>query len=186
MRARRMMASVAVTLLVASGAVLAGASSVSAAASDQVWYHSVGSPSPEAPCPESDPADLAKGWTPWVKGYEAWPNDGQGGWTCGRSILWAKGSPPGDTATGLAVCALVYEGLGEYINFTNGVSLRAGANVHFDSSCALDTGFFTVYDFVLVPLGADATPLCIQAFGATYVATQTLPWSSNIYNCVAG
>lgn len=178
MRVRRFMAAAAATALVASGTMLAGASSASAADSDQIWYQAVGSPSETAPCPESDAADLAAGWTPWVKGYEKWPNDGEGGWTCGRSILWAKGSPAPSSGDYPSIgCALADIA---YYDFLGGWSLPANTSAFSDAACTNETSLFASVPIVYAPVGWDASVLCLDAFG---LPTSFGPFGDDVYGC---
>lgn len=167
MNVRRWVAVGASAALVTAGVVMAGATPASAADTDQIWYQAIGSPSQEAPCPESDPADLSKGWTKWVKGYEMWPNDGKGGWTCGRSILWAKGSPPPSSSFPSAGC--VQGSSAEWVDFLGGFSLPYGSPVYYNPACSTIPGS-AGYSIVYAPDGAaQADDLCQAAFGTLAV-----------------
>lgn len=166
-------------LLVASGGLVFGASAATAAEGDQIWYQSVGSPSAEAPCPDSSAEDVAKGWSPWVKGYEEWPNDGKGGWTCGRSILWAKGSP---APSGFPGCVQVLDdSFGpNWMNFATGYFLPQGSPAYSDAAC-------TVFAFAAVPVvyatdAALAQARCTAALPGR-VADQPAGLPPNIYRC---
>lgn len=90
MSIRRILAATAAAVMVASGAVLAGASPASA---DQVWHQSIGRASAEAACPTDSPEDLTAGWTPWGASWEKWNNNNQGGYVCSRQITWAYDAP---------------------------------------------------------------------------------------------
>jgi hypothetical protein len=178
MRTRRIMATAAATVLVAVAGMLTGATSASAADTDQIWYQSVGSPSQDAPCPESDAADLAKGWTPWVKGYEDWPNDGKGGWTCGRSILWAKGSPAPSSGDYPSIgCALADIA---YYDFLGGWSLPALTGGFSDAACTNPTSAYLAVPAVYAPVGWDASDLCLDAFG---LPVSFGPYGDDLYGC---
>jgi hypothetical protein len=179
------MMSAAAAVLVGSAAMLAGASSASAATSDQIWYQSLGNPSQSAPCPESEAADLAKGWTPWVKGYEMWPNDGQGGWTCGRSILWAKGSQArGNVGAGATGCVQVQGDpfTAAWLDFGTGFFSPQGSNSYRDSGCSSLLGT-TGWNIVRAADVSRASERCASAIPGKVATTQgwTLP---NIYTCV--
>lgn len=185
MRTRRIAATVAAAVLTASGLAIAGAAPASA---NQVWHQSVGRASADAPCPDSDPALLALGWSKWAPSYEQWPNNGQGGWTCTRSITWAKSTPPGLTVGGEAnpsLCVEVFRFDAEnaqYLDFALSRALPSGSPIYTDRFCTSDTEP-TGYDFVLVPTGGDPDLACRDGFGAEYVSGRDEDWQSNIYDC---
>ncbi len=182
MNVRRWVAAGASTALLAAGSVIAAAAPASAASTDQIWYQSIGSASKEAPCPDSDPADLAAGWTAWAKSYEMWPNDGRGGWTCGRSILWAKGSPaPSSSGYPSAGCEQL-ESIPVYFDFDGGWQLPVGTQGFHDSACSIPvTGWFMTEPFVYSPAPWDPADLCNQVeSGSTPVPYGVDP---DIYYC---
>jgi hypothetical protein len=160
---RKILAVATAMVLMASGAVLAGASAASAATLDQMWNQSVGSPSTDAPCSTSSAEDLTAGWTQWAPSWEQWPSDGQGGWTCGRSILWDKGSSASDqggsrTAAG---CVLIsnYQNPAEYMFFfpTNFLALAP----NYQEGCTVPFPNPHVYrNFAYAPDLAEAQSLC--------------------------
>lgn len=101
MRSRRLAGFTGAFLLAIAAVGIAGAAP---AAADQVWHQSVARASSDAACPTSSAADIDAGWTEWAATWEAWPNDGTGGWTCARSITWAKDSQAPEDSAGLSGC----------------------------------------------------------------------------------
>jgi hypothetical protein len=86
-------------LVMVAGAVVGGGS----ASADSVWVQSYErsseteeceSPSWETPWQASWGTDSA-----WKPAWEQWANDGQGGWTCTRSITWAR-TPASSSSSG--------------------------------------------------------------------------------------
>lgn len=151
---RKILATTAMTVMVASGAVLVGASPASA---DQVWNQSIGRASADAACPTSDAADLDAGWSEWMASWELWANDGTGGYVCSRSITWAKDSPPsGD--------GCVQGSPFEWLDFLGGWSLPFGSPLYADVDCSV-LGGTAVYDIVYATDGAEASARCIAVFG---------------------
>jgi hypothetical protein len=80
-----------VTVVVFSAGMLAGGG---AAQADQVWYQGYERSSSEVVCtaqPGETPWQAS--WGPdasWHPSWEMWANGGRGGWTCWRSITWAR------------------------------------------------------------------------------------------------
>ena len=77
-------------LVMVAGAVVGGGS----ATADSVWVQSYERSSETAQC-ESPPGETP--WqasfgpdSSWTPTWEQWANDGKGGWTCTRSITWAR------------------------------------------------------------------------------------------------
>jgi hypothetical protein len=179
MRVRRALVAMAGAVVVASGLGMVVASPASAADTDQIWYQAVGRPSKDAPCLESDPADLAKGWTPWVKSYEMWPNDGTGGWTCGRSILWAKGAPPpAQRAYPSAGCVPVFSG--QWIDFGGGWFVEyMSFHLYTDPTCSGTAE--QVVAAVYAPPPFEAAALCVEGSGGTLPTPYAL--LNDAYRC---
>ncbi len=161
MRNRLLAAAGAVTLV--AGAALAVAPAASA---DQIWHESVGRPSADAPCPVTSAKDSAAGWSPWVATWEQWPNGGDGGFTCTRSVTWAYESDAGSGP--------VYPSGGcerrtqnTWVNFLGGWSLPAFSAGYGMPDC---TNYLGAIDLPLVyaPDGEQqASMLCEEAFGTT-------------------
>ncbi len=77
-------------LVMVAGAVVGGGS----ATADSVWVRSYERSSETAQC-ESPPGETPwqASWgtdSSWKPAWEQWANDGKGGWTCTRSITWAR------------------------------------------------------------------------------------------------
>ena len=173
MRMRRIVATAGAAVLAVSGLVMAGAAP---AAADQIWYQAVGSPSKDAPCAESSAEDLALGWSTWAKSYAEWPNDGKGGWTCERSILWAKGTPPSSAAG--PGCVLVESDPNFYLDFGSG---NVAYDIFLDPGCTdlygrVDPGTAYVYAASLEA----ATEVCNSLVGPL---DDTLYRGNNVYFC---
>ena len=66
------------------------------AAADSVWYQSYGRASQTEACTaQVGETPWQASWgadSSWYPTWEQWANGGTGGWTCGRSITWAKDS----------------------------------------------------------------------------------------------
>jgi hypothetical protein len=180
-----MAAAVGASVLLVGGMALAGASPASA---DQVWQQSQGRVSADAACPSSDAADLETGWSQWNKSYEMWMNHGQGGWTCTRSVTWAKDAiiaAVEDVVTphpsGLCVLYVrAFIGPDYYLNFAGGWSLPPRSTGYTSADCTtgaeLSTGLWTVY----APDGFSAETLCREAFPAT---VSVVGWALDVYEC---
>jgi hypothetical protein len=88
-----------VSVVVVSAGVLAGGG---AAQADEVWYQGYGRASSTEACP-AQPGETPwqDSWGPdasWHPSWEMWANGGRGGWTCWRSITWAR-DPVAPTAS---------------------------------------------------------------------------------------
>ena len=88
-RSKRFLATLSVLVVVAG--MLFGAR---VAVADSVWYQSYGRASQTEACaaqPGETPWQASWGAdSSWYPTWEQWANKGTGGWTCGRSITWAK------------------------------------------------------------------------------------------------
>ncbi len=87
-------------LVMVAGAVVGGGS----ATADSVWVQSYERSSETAQC-ESPPGETPwqASWgtdSSWKPAWEQWANDGKGGWTCTRSITWAR-TPAASSSSGL-------------------------------------------------------------------------------------
>jgi len=98
-RSRKFLA--ALSALAAVAATLLGAN---VASGDEVWNQSYQLASQSEECvaqpgetPWQDSWGTNPGWSPsWAK----WANEGQGGWTCNRSITWAQTPVPASSSSG--------------------------------------------------------------------------------------
>ena len=90
----------------APGGQVAGFTTTSSAAADQIWYQSLGRSSAAAACEKSTSSDLAAGWTQWAPSWEQWANNSKGGFVCSRQITWLYDSvPPSSSGSGPLTCA---------------------------------------------------------------------------------
>ena len=104
----------------APGGQVAGFTTASPAAADQIWYQSVGRASATAACEKSTTTELAAGWTDWAPSWDTWVNGGNGGFVCNRHITWAYDTPPVSCAAGAGAantCVLGATGPGGGIVF---------------------------------------------------------------------
>ena len=86
-------------LVMVAGAVVGGGS----ASADSVWVQSYERSSETAEC-ESQAGETPwqASWgtdSSWKPAWEQWANDGQGGWTCTRSVTWAR-TPASSSSSG--------------------------------------------------------------------------------------
>lgn len=82
------------SVMVLGAGLLLGANVVAA---DSVQVQSYQRDSPTAECPnQSWETPWQADWGPdssWTPSWEQWANNGNGGWTCTRTIVWARSSP---------------------------------------------------------------------------------------------
>ena len=150
----------AAAVMVAGGASLVVAPAASA---DLIWYQAVGSVREDAPCPTSDAADLQAGWTSWMRGWEQWPHGGQGGWICGRSIVWGKDAPVPAPAPVFPGCVLLSSlGTVQYVDFSATFIGIDGSPVFGDSGCTNQIG--TGGEYVYASDISQAGALCDSAW----------------------
>jgi len=114
-RARTFLATLSVLVVVAG--MLFGANVASA---DSVWYQSYGRVSQSEACAaQVGETPWQASWgtdSSWYPSWEQWANGGTGGWTCGRSITWARDSAArtyalGDVGPGGGLVFLISGGL---------------------------------------------------------------------------
>ena len=101
-RSKSLFAALSVLLMIA--ATLFGAN---VASGDEVWHQSYQRGSASEACvaqagetPWQDSWGTNPGWSP---SWEQWANNGQGGWTCNRSITWAQ-TPAASSGGGSVAC----------------------------------------------------------------------------------
>lgn len=165
---------------------IAGASVALAApaTADQVWHQSVQRPSAEAACSPSTSAELEAGWSDWSPSWELWANDGLGGWTCTRSIVWARDSGGGP---GCLLWSAADEGrLARYRQFGDSWSSPAMAPLWTNATCSGEPFTATDWPAVYAPPGTDPSARCAEAFPATPVAFVP-SWrpDPDVYACTA-
>ena len=89
MRFSRLVAAGASALLVTGFGI--GFASPASADHNRVWTQQVQRASEDAPCDIPEVKGEAAGWSAWAPSWAQWPNRGEGGWICTRSITWATG-----------------------------------------------------------------------------------------------
>ena len=98
-RSKRFLATLSVLVVVAG--MLFGAR---VAVADSVWYQSYGRVSQTEACTaQVGETPWQASWgadSSWYPTWEQWANKGTGGWTCGRSITWARDSAARTNALG--------------------------------------------------------------------------------------
>ena len=172
----RMLATAAAILPVVSAGLLAAPS----AQADQIWYQSVGRTTANSSCQESTAADLAAGWTQWSSSWERWINAGAGGYTCSRSIVWAKDSA--SSQVGPAGCTPLYDSLtGLSVDFATSNYLPYGSTVYNEATCATVTSSIN-RGIAYGATQAEAQALCRLNEGLDAAYQQTM--NPNIYACV--
>ena len=86
-------------LVMVAGAVVGGGS----ATADSVWVQSYERSSQTAECEtQAGETPWQASWgtdSSWKPAWEQWANDGQGGWTCTRSVTWAR-TPASSSSSG--------------------------------------------------------------------------------------
>ena len=90
-RARKFLATLSALVVVAG--MLFGANVASADSVQYQWYQRVSQS--EACAAQVGETPWQASWgtdSSWYPSWEQWANNGKGGWTCGRSIAWAKDS----------------------------------------------------------------------------------------------
>lgn len=180
----RLAATTAACLLVAAGPVTVGAAPASA---DQVWHQSVGRSSVDALCPQSENDDLEAGWSPWAASWERWANDGTGGWTCYRSITWAKDTPP-PAATVFVVsgCLQSESGPNTYLLFGAANALPIGTQVYTDADCLLPFSPARTINawFVAANDQRTAQAICSDVLRREQVRVYDLVGDSRVFICL--
>jgi len=147
-----------VTVVVLAMGTLVSANGASA---DSVWLQSYQRASQTEACtaqPGETPWQAS--WGPdssWNRSWEQWPNGGTGGWTCTRSITWAKSGFP----SGFPSAGCISTGA-KWLNFGGSYFLNAGS-VFYDANCINAMG--TIFGSVYAPAPFDALTLCLSAFG---------------------
>jgi len=140
------------------------------ASANQVWTQQVQRASADAPCDIPAVEGEAAGWSAWAPSWAQWPNGGEGGWVCTRSITWAKDTPPpGMMSSGggsaYASVGCVQGSPSEWVDFLGGWALPEGSPDYLeDPTCTTSNGPI-LWDIVYVPDGADPSTLCIEAWG---------------------
>ena len=182
MTVRKWLATAAASVVVIGGVMVAGAAPASA---DETWTQSFQRSGPTAPCEAPRALDIVwqDGWTgspDWTPTWEQWPNAGEGGWTCTRSITWAHSAPPPPlfpAGNCVDVQSSTYYG-----QFNGGFSLDRSATVYADADCTVDANTTWVYYMVYAPAGFDAESLCLEAWGS---ADTLVNFGRDVWGCTS-
>ncbi|MFY9231749.1 MAG: hypothetical protein WAO50_07555 [Candidatus Nanopelagicales bacterium] len=149
-----------------------------AASADEVWEQQYQRESSTAACPT--PADETPwqasytGQREWAGSWAQWPNDGQGGWVCQRSIIWAHDPPPGPG------CIPWMNGpFGPfYYDFLGSTYLPVGAPVYLDAACSAPSGSNTSVGTAYASDGTGALSIC-----ATHGYSVVYDRTNNVWSC---
>lgn len=148
------------------------------ASADQVWHQAVGRTSADSSCPNSTVDDVAAGWSQWGASWEQWPNSGNGGYACTRSITWAKDS----TGAGCAQVEINTDpDVPGWGNFGSGYFVPRLSTKFIDPGCSVPSGFWNV-NLVSATDHTLATQRCAAAVPGT-VAGRVDLLAPNIYFC---
>ena len=163
----------ALSVITAGSALALGLASLTGQAQAQTgtWHQSLERSDSDATCKapanETPWQSSFRGQQEWTPSWAQWPNNGQGGWVCQRTIVWAQTSGPTLPSAG---CILTFSGIGplRYADFRGGYALSGfsdSAALYSDSSCTSPTGQYVGGAVVYSPPGFDANALCERAFG---------------------
>jgi len=82
------------------------------------------------------------GWSQWGQSWERWPNGGTGGWTCTRSITWARDSAAPD---GAHIPCSAWTTPDHFLRFDGVNALPIGTELYSDADCTTLSGSYTSY-----------------------------------------
>jgi hypothetical protein len=179
-RIRRWEAIAAASFVIVGGIAVGAAPAASA---DQVWHQSIGRASQDSPCPTSTALDLVEGWSEWGSSWEKWPKAGTGGWTCTRSITWAKDSGRSYTCAAWTAANLL-------LKFDGVNALPIGTPLYSDADCTTLSGSSTDYYWAVYASTVEgAQTICDRVTGdRTHVAFNRLGMDivlgTNVWACV--
>jgi hypothetical protein len=116
---------------------LVGVATAPVASADSIWVQSYQRVSQADLCPHvTSETPWQSQWgtdSSWHPSYEQWAHGGTGGWTCTRSITWAR-----ESSNPAAYIGCIFAGSSPYttyFEFGSEPFLAAGARVFSDSSC---------------------------------------------------
>ena len=182
-RSRKLLA-VATASLVATGALFLA----SAASADEIQVQSYQRSGESEVCaaqPNETPWQASWGDdSSWHPSWEQWANNGEGGWTCTRSIVWAK-SPAAAQAPSVSTagCTTLYGfDPDKSLDFLGGNFLPAGTFAFTDGTCTTQWNAMT---FPMVYAGSLAAASAVCAANVPLTPTAVSPyWAHlNIYYC---
>ncbi len=181
MRARRILIALSSLAVVAAGLTL-----TPSASADSVQVQSYQRTAQSQACaaqPGETPWEAAWGAdSSWSPSWEQWANGGQGGWTCARSITWAKDSPMASSGLG---CSPFQQSPSTpyWVDFGSGYVVPVGSQVFYDASCTVPISLMT-WSVVWAVDSATAEVLCEAASPGSVIALDRTVIPVNIYWCM--
>jgi hypothetical protein len=150
------------------------------ASADQVWHQSVVRVGPESACPSNSLDETSSGWSRWHGGWELWPNKGTGGFTCSRSIVWAK-----ETSSRVVTCVANSDPISSmtlWWDFGDSYFLPGGTHAYLDATCVVlsEDESASIVNAPASSSPTDVAALCLSAFGPG--RTVAGPWG-DIWSC---
>jgi hypothetical protein len=175
MRARRILIALSSLAVVAAGLTMAPTASAN---SVQVQSYQRASQS-EACTAQLGETPWQAAWgtdSSWHPTWERWANGGTGGWTCTRSITWAK-------TIGCAKVDNTWPPDGLWLDFGSGYFMSPGAMLFADASCTQEIG--PTDDSIVWADGfAQADSRCKSLLGPDTSADQPDYATQNTFSCV--
>lgn len=154
------------------------------ASADEVWEQQYQRESSTAACPP--PADETPwqatytGQREWAGSWAQWPNDGQGGWVCRRSIVWAVSMPSRVGCIRWADTYGFYPGPLFY-DFGYSQYLASGSPTYTDASCTASLGP-TSTGTAYASTATAALAIC-QQYGIGLGYTTVYQRLNNVWSC---
>jgi hypothetical protein len=186
LRASRILSALSSLAVVAAGLAFAPAASAN---SVQVQSYQRASQS-EACAAQAGETPWEAAWgvdSSWAPSWEQWANGGTGGWTCTRSITWAK-----DTARASLGCTqfqfAVNPSLAEWVDFGSGHVAPPGSLIYVDSDCTVLAPDPQLVPYMAVVWAADsdaAAALCLMTVPQSNAEHSELRNPTSIYVCFA-
>ena len=179
MRTRSVLATSAAFAAAAAGLMIAGAAPVSA---DQAWHQSIGRASAQAACPSSSASDTTLGWSAWEPSWETWADEGQGGWTCTRSITWALSTPPpsGEQPPG---CIQIRVSAAWYLDFGSGYFVPRDSEATTSCTPPASLAGITAWAYVYATDMTVAETRCKEGLADDLASVEPVVGLQNVYIC---
>jgi hypothetical protein len=175
MRARRILIALSSLAVVAAGLTL-----TPSASADSVQVQSYQRTAQSQACaaqPGETPWEAAWGAdSSWHPTWEQWANGGQGGWTCGRTIVWAK-------TIGCVQTVVDIDPGPAWSDFGSGYSLPFLSRVFSDGRCSEAIGWLP-FDAVWAADVAQAHARCESVWPGTRANRADLATAS-LFACIA-
>jgi len=145
-----------------AGLTVAALAPLANASTSYTWIQQVQRESADAPCDIPTAEGEAARWLDWGPSWAQWPNDGQGGWVCTRSITWAQGSAAQSSDSGgsdVASCVAGFLGA-EFLDFAGTDWLPIGTTFYSDAACTTPAGFSLTDSAALADSEPAADDIC--------------------------